>query len=153
MVQEGELFGVANLLSARQTSMLRDRERESQLKYEIKLMEIENKTTGAGGGGAAAAGASGSASSATPGDAGDDDEAWQIAAQEVILEDADEASDKANADGARARAGGGAGVSVEALLNGLTVHQHGEIVGEDEKEVAMARRARKVRPVRSFATL
>ena len=54
-VQEGELFGVANLLSARQTSMLRDRERESKLKYEIKLMEIENKTTGAGGGGAAAA--------------------------------------------------------------------------------------------------
>ena len=148
-VQEGELFGVANLLSARQTSMLRDRERETKLKYEIKLMEIENKTTGAVGGGAAAAG---SASNAAPGDAGDDDEAWQIAAQEVISEDADEVSDKANADSARARPGGGAGVSVEALLNGLTVHQHGEIVGEDEKEVAMARRAGKVRPPRPFAT-
>ncbi len=130
--------------------MLRNRERETKLRYQIKLMEIENKKAAAGAGaGGLAAGAGGAASAGSGGEAGGDDEAWQIAAQEVIAEEDGDEGDAGAVAGARGRGGGGggggsAGLSVEELLNGLTVHQHSEVVGEDEAEVAMAKRARDV---------
>jgi len=130
--------------------MLRTRERETKLRYQIKLMEIQNQKAAAGAGaGGLAAGAGGAAGVGSSGEAGDDDEAWQIAAQEVIAEDAEDEGDGAAAAGARVRGAGSAGLSVEEILNGLTVHQHSEIVGEDETEVAMAQRARGVLGVRT----
>ena len=127
-MQEGELFGIANLLSARKTSQILQREKATQKKYEIKLLEIEGGLDGGG-----------NAGSAVGGGGGDDDEAWQIAAREMISDEADEGVGDATAgksagdrdgDGeeGRFKGGGKPTISVQTLLKKFMVHEHTDIV-------------------------
>ena len=108
--------------------MLREREKECQLKYDIKLMEIE------GGLGSNAAAAE--KGSKWEGEAdvveGDDDEDWKISAASLV-------SEEAEGEGAGGGAGEGrrrgspkkkelAGLGFETLFKTLDVHNHRNIV-------------------------
>ena len=114
--------------SVQKTTMLRAREKECQLKYEIKLMEIE----GGLGSNAAAAEKGGKGEGEADVVEGDDDEAWKICAASLV-------SEEAEGEGAGGGAGEGrrrgspkkkelAGLGFEALFKTLDVHNHRNIV-------------------------
>jgi len=169
--EEGELFGLTNLLSARKTTEILDREKKSQTHFQIKLTQIESAVAA---GGAPQEGdvvkgkkgfkrkrdrgeneddteaEAGAAGGAGEGD-GDDDESWQLAAQELISAEAEEE----DADGRKGGKTGGeegrgagkrkaADLSVENLLKTLVVHQHKDIVGASDKEMQVAARVQKI---------
>ena len=170
--EEGELFGLTNLLSVRKTTDLRDRQRKFQSQYEMKLTQIEQAV------GAAAAGTpqewEGGKTKKGKGvkrkkvkedrdeddetveeageEEGDDDESWQLAAHELISEEVevDDASGcKAAAAGGDKGADGGkrkgaADLSVEELLKTFVVHEHKDIVGNSDTEQAMIAGVRKI---------
>jgi superfamily II DNA/RNA helicase len=165
--EEGELFGLTNLLSARKTTEILDRQKKSQNHFQMKLTQIE-------AGGAPPEGdvvkgkkgikrkrdrgeneddeeaEAGAAGGAGEGD-GDDDESWQLAAQELISEEAEEE----DAEGHKGGKGGeeegrgegkrkAADLSVENLLKTLVVHQHKDIVGASDREMQVAARVQKI---------
>jgi len=109
--------------------MLREREKECQLKYEIKLMEIE----GGLGSNAPAAEKGGKGEGEADVVEGDDDEAWKICAASLVSEEAEEGGGAGGGACEGRRRGSPkkkelAGLGFEALFKTLDVHNHRNIV-------------------------
>ena len=129
------MWGLANLLSARKTSTIRERERLNQLQYEIKLTQLEGRGGIVGGfGGAGCADSARGLNCEEGGTDEDDDQAWKLTAQEVISEETQDDGKGREGDecleGGRQRVGrvGVDDVSIEALLKTFVVHDHEDIV-------------------------